>query len=322
MPMFLFQYYYIKGVLMFRTYMIKISLLFLLIMILAGCSPKQDIRFNIETHFQKVVSIPLTELETQAMNVYTDFGFYAFEPELCRISKYNNAGEYEFSFGKKGRGPGEFEEGYPISYNAIDNILGIWNFSGNVFSYFDNEGIFINAEVMEFTGTEYFTYTQPKLKIHTFNTIREEIGKFSFVNKIEINEKDILSRKVSENAQKAYDKILYSVNSGVPYIMELSNKKLRVYTYLSDIEELQEIELTGLNLEPDNGICSFISYSDYLIFGEIAGKQHYFNLSGKYLGSNDPEVEQRMFDGAYGEYIYLTNYVDSEMDSIDIYKAK
>lgn len=322
MPMFLFLNEITKGVPMFRSFLIKISQLSLLILILTGCSPKQDIQFKTDDHFQKVVSIPLTELETQAMNVYTDFGFYAVEPELSRISKYNNAGLYEFSFGHKGRGPGEFESGVPISYDEINQVLGIWDMNNSKNCYFDVNGNFISSETIEFTGRDYFTHTDSDYKIHSYLTIKEEIGSYSLVNHFKVNDKEILRTVVSKNDQRPHDKILYSINNSIPYIMELSNKKLKVYTYLSDKKELQELKLTGFELKPENGIYSFISFDDFLIFMEKGGTQHYYDLSGNFLGTTDPQIDHIMFDGAYGEYIYLANYVDSEMESIDIYKAK
>lgn len=307
---------------MSRSLIIKFFQFGLLLIVLVGCNKKADIQFKIEDHFRKVVSVPLTELETQATNVYTEFGFYAVEHDLSKISKYNNSGEYEFSFGKKGRGPGEFESGDPISYDEINQVLGIWDMDNSKNCYFDINGNFISSETIEFTGRDYLSYTDSDFEIHSYLTIKEEIGSYSLVNHFNVNDKEILKTVVSKNDQRPHDKILYSTNNRVLYIMELSNKKLKVYAFLPDKEELQDLELTGFDLKPENGIYSFISFYDFLIFMEKGGKQHYYDLSGKYLGTTDPRLDQRMFDGAYGEYIYLANYVDSEMESIDIYKAK
>jgi len=300
----------------------KFIIFILTLLVIGGCNKKAEIQFNIEDHFQKVASIPLTELESKPMNVYTEFGFYAVEQEISRISKYNYSGEYEFSFGKKGRGPGETEDCIPVSYDEEKGIFGIYDYANARYCYYDKKGEFLNFETMEYAGRDFFINQMAGLKVHTYLSVKEEIGNYSMRKNIDINEKNILSIAYPKKERITAFPLKYSINDGVVYFSEYSNKKQSIYRYNKESDEITKIELEKSGAAFDKGIYRFISYANYVIISSGYGKQYFFNLEGKYLGDIFSDNEQVAFDGAYGEYIYLANYADSEMESIDIYKAK
>jgi len=307
---------------MLRSLIIKFIQISLLLLVLVGCNKKADTQFKIEDHFQKVANIPLTELESRPVNVYTEFGFYAVEQELSRISKYNNSGEYEFSFGKKGRGPGETEDCIPVSYDEEKGILGIYDFKNAKYCYYDKNGDFLNFETMEYAGRDFFINKMAGLKVHTYLSVKEEIGNYSMRKNIDINNKNILSVDYPKKERITAFPLKYSINDGIVYFSEYSNKKQSIYKYVIESDDLKTIELEKSGAAFEKGIYRFISYANYMIISCGDGKQYFFSLEGKYLGCINSDDEQIAFDGAYGEYIYLVNYVDSEMESIDIYKAK
>ncbi|MCD4817995.1 MAG: hypothetical protein K8S23_04845 [Candidatus Cloacimonetes bacterium] len=126
----------------FPVNLFRVSIVIMLMIVALSCVKKQEDIINIDDVFEKTVTI-LLEVEDMPLFIFTDFGFYTYETNFSKISKYKNTGKYELSFGKKGSGPGEIELGIPILYSENDKRLGIFDVTRFSVSYYDSNGTFL-----------------------------------------------------------------------------------------------------------------------------------------------------------------------------------
>ncbi|MCK4694365.1 MAG: hypothetical protein KAT74_01315, partial [Candidatus Cloacimonetes bacterium] len=175
----------------FQASLYKILVIIILLITVFGCVRKIETIFSIDERFEKTVSIPLQEVEEMPVFIFTDFGFYAFETSISRISKYKNTGEYELCFGQKGNGPGEIELGIPVSYSKDDNRLGIFDVIKYKISYFDGNGNFLDYGVIKVFGQPRFQLSKNGITVSTFTQFSSNSTKRIYTDVIAVNDEKI-----------------------------------------------------------------------------------------------------------------------------------
>lgn len=311
----------------FQTNLCRILVVIILLIILLGCVSKPDTISNIDDLFEKTVSIPLQEIEGMPVFIFTDFGFYAFETGISRISKYKNTGGFDLSFGQKGRGPGEIELGIPVSYSEDDNRLGIFDVGSFKISYFDGNGNFLDYGVIKVFGQPRFQLSKNGITVSTFTQFSSNSTKRIFTDVIAVNDENILEKKTNRNNISLYY-YLFSINKKKVYILERTENDFDVFSYNIQNSELQKIALdkSQIRLKAGGRLTSFFSIDDYLILSDSGipeeSNHFFFDLKGNYLGAIDLAKDLQAIMGVYDDYLYIYRLDKQDNQCIDIYTAK
>lgn len=294
---------------------------------LFGCVKKPETIFNIDERFEKIVSIPLEEIEEMPVFIFTDFGFYAFETNSSRISKYNNQGKFELGFGQKGSGPGEMELGIPISYSEEHDRLGIFDVTNFKVSYFDGTGNYLDSGDLEVFGKPHFQLSKSEITVSTFTQFPSNSTQKIYTDVITINNEKILEKETKLiNNYELIDFYLYSINQDIVYILERSGKELDIYSYNPKNCELQKIEFDRSKIPAKSSISSFLSIDNYLILSNAERSKkpynYFFDLDGIFLGTVNVEKELQTIAGVYDNKLYMYRLDKHDNQYLDIYSTK
>ena len=316
-----------KSIEYYQTCLCKILVIIIVLITVFSCGRKPEIIFNIDERFEKIVSIPLEEVDEMPTFIFTDFGFYTFETNSSRISKYNNQGKFELKFGQKGSGPGEIELGIPISYSEDNNRLGIFDVTNFKVSYFNGTGNFLDSGDLEVFGKPHFKLSKNGITVSTFTQFPSNSTQKIYTDVITINNERILEKETKLiNNYELVDFYLYNINRNIVYILERSEKDLDVYSYNPKTSELQKIEFDRSKIPIKNGITSFFCIDNYLILSDAARSRkpynYFFDLDGNFLGAINIEKELQTITGVYNNNIYMYRLDKQDNQYIDIYTAK
>ena len=312
----------------FQMSLCRILVVIILLITVFSCASKSDTISNIDDLFEKTVSIPLEEIEEMPVFVFTDFGFYTSETSLCRISKYNNKGEFELSFGQKGKGPGEIELGLPVSYSEDDNRLGIFDVGSFKISYFDGNGNFLDYGVIKVFGQPRFQLSKNGITVSTFTQFPSNSTQKIYTDVITINNEKILEKETKMIDYVLVDFYLYSINKNKVYIIERTENNFDVFSYNTQNMELQKVALdkSQIRLKAGGRLTSFFSIDDYLILSDSGISEEsghfFFDLKGNYLGTVDLAKDLQAIMGVYNDYLYIYRTDEQDNYYIDIYSAK
>ncbi len=100
-----------------------------------------------------------------ALEVGSDGSRYVLDQREARIVRYGPDGEYVESFGRKGEGPGEFDEPTDLEQLA-DGTLVVTDWSGMRISFFSPEGEFIRSFRRQRFSGQIAAITEDRLYIH------------------------------------------------------------------------------------------------------------------------------------------------------------
>lgn len=292
-----------------------------------GCTKKQETIFHIDEIFEKTATIALEEVEDMPIFIFTDFGFYTFETSFSKISKYNNTGEYELSFGKKGSGPGEIELGVAISYSENDKWLGIFDVTRFSISYFDSNGDFLEYGEPNVLGIPHFLLCKDKITVNTYTQLPKNSIKKIYIDVIAINDEKILEKDAKFiDDSELVDFYLYSIKKNNVFVLDRRETDFDIFSYNPTNKELQKNDLdkNQIKIDDKDRITSFSSIDDYLIVSIARRYQkavcYFFDLKGNFLGIVDFGKELKIIAGAYNNYLYIYRRDKQDNQFMDIYK--
>lgn len=133
---------------MINNFIKTIFLLFLTTQLIS-CTPNENQtseRQNL-SHIQSFGSIPVDGFIGRASSISSDLNKYLYVADMAgaKIHKYDLDGGFERSFGKKGRGPGEFSGNISVNVDSHADTILVHDFSNYTVSFFEESGEFLTS---------------------------------------------------------------------------------------------------------------------------------------------------------------------------------
>ncbi len=294
----------------------RIFLLLLFCLFLFSCSDNKSKVLKMEDIFKLESAIELKDIDEIPVFTFTEFGFFAMQTHSSRVSKFLNDGTEEKMFGKKGKGPGEFEWGRFLSYSEDSHLLGIYDIPNFRTMYFNESCEFQNHDSRPLSGIPYFKLRKNNIEVFSYSQFPDNNGFWK--NNIAVNDSIILSNNEKTDSQIPEKYYQYSYNSGRIIILKPDGSDFELYNYDIKSRKLSRIE-TGSNkhyMINLTNIINVLAIGKYIILeaSNTEGRLEYIFLkqNGKYIGTMEYEEDYKAIYGVYNNHIYVVEADDSE----------
>lgn len=130
-----------------KTYLLKPLVLFLMTAQIISCSPNKNETNRLQNlkHIKSFGNIPIDGFIGQARSLSSDLNQFLYVADMggAKIIQFTLDGEYVRSFGRDGRGPGEFSGNINVDNNARGDTILVHDFSNYTVSLFAETGEFL-----------------------------------------------------------------------------------------------------------------------------------------------------------------------------------
>lgn len=299
------------------------------LLLVISCKETHEItNSNYEINIDKVTyldSINISTIYKDAHVIYLDTASHAMISEISKLVVYddkiiildkkarrqilvfNKSGEYLYSIGKMGLGPGEYTYIRDFTYSSKDNLLFILDSqTRKIHKYQLNTGKYLNTITCEHSCYHLHYYDGKLFVDHP--SLHHKLPSSYLLEEINVNSGEKLNSYISpDDYNKGFDNPLS--NFGGPFLLSnqdqfkyslffaqvvftYENEEIKPYLTLNSDEWMQSKDIAGIDVDEDPmGVM------------KIFQKNKYFEIS-RYI-ENDKFIFFKINKGFHNRYIFL-----------------
>ena len=233
--------------------------------------------------------------------------------DQCYINIYDHRGKFISDFGRKGKGPGEFQM---ISYLFVDENnqkIDVFDAGLRKLSNFNYSGDFISSKSTE-TIFPFFQKTYKSVYVRAYKEISKINNKFAITDIVKYNYADssfIIKEKRYYDVEKSFNKQLnVKSNDNSIFVLERENNKFNLGQYdLSGNSFNWQFDDQTLQISKKREVQSIFAFI-LLGVGGKRKKDNYlavYDMSQKYLGKISTIFEKDEIIGIHvlEDYLYV-----------------
>ena len=293
-----------------------ISILFILLCIffLLGCEAKLEKENDINIELVNQIDFGKIDIPTSFEVTRTKIFLVFYNQNYIGI--YDHKGKLMSTFGRKGKGPGEFQM---ISYMFVDENdqkINVFDASLRKLSNFDYNGYFISSKSTE-TIFPFFEKKYKPVQASAYREISKINNKVIFSDIVKYNFTDssfIIKEKRYYDLEKAFNQqLIVESNDNSIFILERENNKLNLEQYdLSGNRFIWQFDNQTLQISKKREVQSIFVGNKFILLG-VGGKKKkdnylaVYDISQKYLGKISNIFDKVEVIGVYifEDYLYV-----------------